>query len=346
MKYLVLSLFFTGTFMAQQKTVWDTTKYQKFKSNLIVGIFQSYRNFNNQFQQFNIPDTAGISKSDYFAESKLVTGIEVTYDKFNFALGLRSTPQKINSGKGNTKTLNSNFNVGGNTWLLENSLRYFKGFYDMNTPAYDSSFKETGRYYYQPEFTNTLVRSKFLYFTNHRKFSVRSGYACNYRQLKSAATWIFSGNINYNYMRNDSSFFSPATRPYYGEYGNMNGLKVLGFSINAGAAGTLVLWKALFVEVMFIVGPEQQWRRYHYLNGFSHLSYFSVSGDLRGSIGLNFKRFYLSSFSSNDFAVYNSSSVGLLNKSLSGGFIMGWRFNSKTPEYYKRFQKTRFYSSI
>lgn len=346
MKYLVLSLFFTGTLMAQQKIAWDTTKYQKFKSNLIIGIFQSYRNFNNQFQQFDVPDTAGISKSNYFAESKLVTGIELTYDKFNLALGLTSAPQKNSSGKGNTKTFNFNFNVGGNIWLLENTLRHFKGFYDMNTPAYDSTFKETGNYYYQPNFTNTLVRSKFLYFTNHRKFSIRSGYACNYRQLKTAATWIFSANTNYNYMRNDSSFFPLETRAYYGNYGDMNGLKVFGFSLNAGAAGTLVLWRAFFIEVMFIVGPEQQWRNYHYLDGSSRLSYFSISGDLRGSIGLNFKRFYFSSFSNNDFAIYNSAAVGLLNKSLSGGFIMGWRFNSKTPEYYKRFQKTRFYSSI
>src|SRR5687768_17880866 len=185
MKYLVLSLFFTGTLMAQQKTAWDTTKYQKFKSNLIIGFFQSYRNFNNQFQQFDVADTAGFSKSNYFAESKLVTGIEVTYDKFNLALGLTAAPQKNSSGKGDTKTFNFNFNVGGNIWLLENTLRHFKGFYDMNTPAYDSAFKETGNYYYQPNFTNTLVRSKFLYFTNHRRFSIRSGYACNYRQLKT-----------------------------------------------------------------------------------------------------------------------------------------------------------------
>jgi hypothetical protein len=346
MKYLVLFLLFTGTLIGQKKFVWDTTKYQKFKSNLIVGIFQSYRNFNNQFQPPKSVDTTGASKNNYYAESNLVTGIEVTYDKFSLAIGLKSTPQKNHSGKGNTNYFNLNFNVGGNIWRLENSMRYFNGFYDLNTPRYDSTFKETGNYYYQPNFTNTLVRSKFMYFTNHKKFSICSGSSCNYRQLRSSFTWIFSGNINYNYMRNDSSFFPLASRHYYGNHGDMNGLKVLGFALNAGAAGTLVLWKAFFVQVMFIVGPDHQWRRYHYLDGSSRLTYFSVSGDLRGSIGLNFKKFYFVSFSSNDFAVYNSSFMELTNKALSGGFILGWRFNSRTPEFYKRLQKTKFYLSL
>lgn len=343
MKYLILFLFFAGGLVAQ-KTAWDTTRYQKFRSNLMVGVFQTYRNFGNDFQQFKQPDSIGISDHNYLAESRLVTGIEVNYDKFGFGIGIKSTPQKNSTGKGNTKTINGNFNFGGNRWFLENSVRYFKGFYDVNTPAYDSTFKETGNYYYQPNFTNTLFRSKFLYFTNHKRYAFRSAYACNYRQLKSGATWIFSANTTYNYMRNDSSFFPLATRQYYGDYGGMHGLKVFAASLNAGGAVSLVIWKAFFIHLMFIVGPEQQWRTYSYLDGStSHLSYFSLSGDIRGSIGFNFKRFYFMSFSRNDFAVYNSSFVGLTNKSVGGGFIMGWRFNSRTPELYKKFQATKVY---
>jgi hypothetical protein len=345
MKPFVVFLIYSSSFFAQKTCNWDTCRYQKFHSNLMIGIFQTYRNFNNEFQQYMIPDTGNLSKNNYFAESKLNTGLEMSYDKFSLGIAFKSTPQKNNSGKGNTKTFNSNLNFGGNKWFLENSVRYFKGFYDSNTPNYDTTFKETGNYYYQPNFTNTLFRSKFLYFTNHKRYSFRSAYICNYRQLKSGATWIFSANTSYNYLRNDSSFFSPASRSFYNNYGNMNGMKVFAFSINAGGAASLVLWRAFFVHMMFIVGPEKQWRTYNYLNESStNLSYFSLSGDLRFSIGLNFKRFYFISFSSNDFAVYNSSFVGLTNKSIGGGFIMGWRFNSKTPNFYKKFQSSKIYS--
>jgi len=345
MKYLIAFLFFTGSVFAQKQPSWDTLRYQKFRSNLMVGIFQSYRNFNNEFQQFKERDTLGFSHTNYMAESRLTTGIEINYDKFSFGFAVKSTPQNNSAGKGNTKTLNGNLNFGGNKWFIENSVRYFKGFYDSNSPTYDSTFKETGNYYYQPNFTNTLVRSKFLYFTNNKRYSVRSAYVCNYRQLKSGATWIFSANTTYNYMRNDSSFFPVAARPYYGGYSQMNGLKVFALSLNAGGAATLVIWRAFFVHFMFIVGPEQQWRTYNYIDGAPrNLSYFSVSGDVRGSFGMNFKRFYFMSFSRNDFAVYNSSFVGLTNKSLGGGFIMGWRFNSKTPGFYKKFQASKVYS--
>jgi len=354
MKYLILFLFFTTGLAAQEKVSveagtrkmkWDTTWYQKFRTNLIVGVFQSYRNYNNSFRQFKNADTLGISNNNYYAESNQVTGIEINYDKLNIAFGFRSTPQANHTkGKGSTTTLNGTFNVGGNKWFLENSLRYFKGFYDNNTGNYDTTFKTSGDYFLQPNLTNTLVRSKFFYFTNHKRFSFRSNYACNYRQLRSSATWVLSANLNYCYLKNDSSFFPMAARPYYGGYANMNGIKVFGASVNAGAAATLVILKGFFLHGMFIVGPEQQWRTYNYSGeSSSRLSYFSLSGSFRASIGFNLKRCYLLSSTSNDFAIYNSSFVGLTNRSLSGSITFGWRFFTKVPEVYKKIQKTKIY---
>ena len=325
---------------------WDTLCYQKFRSNLIIGIFQSYRNFDNEFQQYMVRDTAGVSHHNYSAESKLITGVDLTYDKFSIALGLRSTPQEGSGNRGKTKTFNTHLRFGGNKWLIENTIRHFKGFYDLNTSRYDTTFHSSGKYFYQPSFINTLVRTKFLYFTNHKRFSIRSGFSCNYRQVKSAVSWVLSANINHNSMRNDSSFFPVASRDLYRDHGGMSGLNVLGISVNGGAAGTLVLWRAFFIQVMFIVGPEQQWRKYFYGDRQKSLSYISLSGDLRGSIGLNFKRWYLFSFSSNDFALYNSSFVGLENRSVSGGLTIGFRLNSRTPAFYRKFQKTRLYQSI
>lgn len=328
---------------AQTVPRWDTLKYQKFQSNLIVGVFQSYRNFENSFEQFDMPDSTGISRNNYKAESRLVTGIDVTYDKFSFALGLRSVPPAASTGKGNTQTLNANLNFGGNVWYVQNSLRYFKGFYDNNTGAYDTTIRQTGKYYQRPDLENIVLKTKFLYFTNNRKFSFRSGYASNYRQLRSAATWILSANLNLNVLSADSSLINYASRPYYGDYSSLKGFSSLGLSLNFGGAATLVIMKGFFINAMFILGPEQQWRAYTYGDGVRNLSYVSLSGDVRFSIGLNLKRCYLISFSSNDFTLYNSSFVGITNYSLAGGFAFGWRFKSKTPKFYKEVQKTRLY---
>lgn len=344
--YTALFLFFSFVGLTQTNTVWDTLKYQKFKSNLIVGIFQSYRKVENSFEQFKVKDSTGASRNDYMAESRLVTGVEFIYDKLSFSLGLRSVPPQQSTGKGNTRTLNANLNFGGNIWYFQNSLRYFDGFYDNNTAAYDTTIRETGQYYQRPDLQNLGLKSKFLYFTHHDRFAFRSGYSGNYRQLRSAATWILSANINFNRLSADSSFFNYASRPYYGDYASLNNLRVFGISANFGAAATLVILKGFFLNGMFIVGPEQQWRKYNYEDGASNLSYISIAGDLRFSIGVNLRRCYFVAFNTNDFSLYNSSYVGLTSSSISGGFSFGWRFRSGTPDFYKKFQDTKFYRSI
>src|SRR5690606_1201133 len=129
-----------------------------------------------------------------------------------------------------------------------------------------------------------------------------------YRQLRSGGTWILSANSHYNNLHADSSFFSAKSRSFYPGHETMNGLRVFGISANAGGAFTLVIWRAFFFHFMFIVGPEQQWRSYEYAGKpTKQIAYLSISGDLRNSIGLNFKRAYILWTSTNNFVFYNSS---------------------------------------
>jgi hypothetical protein len=340
-------IFITSTFSAQKKVYWDTLKYQKFNTNLIVGYFQSYRTFRNEFKQFLTIDTAGTSINNWNAESRLISGIDLSYDKFSVSLGLRTKSRAGSEGKGNTNTFNLGLNFGGNKWFLENSYRYFKGFYDSNSHVYDTTLKKSGIYQLQPNFENRAFRSKFLYYTNFKKYSSRASTSCSYRQIKSAATFILSASMSYYDAKTDSSFFSPQTRNSYFEHASLNNINVIGVSLNAGVAGTLVLWKALFLNGQIIIGPEQQWRYYGYKNSSQNLSYVSWSGDGRVYLGLNFKRLYIVAGGMSEFAVYNSNAIGLTSSSISGYFSFGWRFKQrKPPEFYKKFQQTRFYMAL
>ncbi|MDI1356213.1 MAG: DUF4421 family protein [bacterium] len=346
MKYIFPFLLMVCSLAAQEKVSWDTTRYQKFKSNLIIGVFQSYYDFNNEINQKSVPDPDGFSHHHYKAESNLITGVALTYDKFSLSLGLQSKPQDGSAGKGVSTTFAANFNIGANRWFIENSIRYFKGFYDDNTPNLDTSFKKTGVYHFEPGFSNTLVRSKFMYFTNHRRYSFRANSSCNYRQRRSAATWILSANTNYNFIHNDSSLFRGSDLSYYGDYSQLMGLSSFGLSLNAGAAVTFVIWRSVFISSMFIIGPEQQWRKYLYPDRTTNLSYLSVSSDFRIAFGMNLKRFYFISYACRDVVFYNSSFLQLTNRSISGGLIMGWRFNSHVPGFYKKFQTTKLYLAL
>jgi len=325
--------------LAQKPAYWDTTRYQKFQSNLIVGFFQSYRNFNNLISYQN-KDSSHI---DYFAESNLISGLEVTYDKFSLSVGVKSTPP--DSRKGNTRLFNLGFNFGANRWFWENSFRSFRGFYDNRRPP-DTLDESKGNYYQQPNLSNIVIKSRIMFFSNYRKFSFRAPYAFNYRQLKSAATWVASGNINYFRLSNDSALIPHDRRRFYDDQSGLTGLGSFGISLNAGAAATLVLWRALFLNIYFTVGPEHQWRTYHFPGRKLPLFYTAIAGDARGSFGLNFKHCYVVWTSYNDFVFFDSSFIKLQNKNLSGGFSFGWRFNSRTPTWYKKLQQSDFYKSI
>jgi hypothetical protein len=274
----------------------------------------------------------------------LVSGIEINYDKFNFSFGWKNPSNKV-AQKGDTKYRNLNLNIGGNKWILENSYRSYKGFYNKNTSRYDTSFHTTGIYDQNPRLTSESYKTKFLFFTNANKFSFKSGYSCNYHQLKSAFSFVLSGNIYYNRVNSDSSFFPTPIRPYYDTHQSLNGLNVFALSVYGGGSLNLVLWKHLFMNLTLIIGPEEQWRNYHYLNpnNSQTLFYTSISGDFRASIGYNHKHFFMLLNTTSDFSWYNASQITYLSKYGAVNFLIGARIPSKPSKLYKKFQGTKFY---
>lgn len=346
-KLSVLLLLYLNITTASAQATWDSTKYVKYNSRLIVSLYQSYRQYDITMQQFMVKDSVGRSKLNYLAQASNISGIEIDYDKLSFSFGFKSTSptgtDKIKTGS--TQYFDFGLNVGGNRWILETAYRRYQGFYDKNTLNYDSSFKTTGVYYQDPKLVNTTFKAKFLYFTNHKKFAFKSGYSSTYRQIKSAATWVLTANAYYNTLNTDSSFFPRAVRPYYNDYSLMRGLDVFAFSVYAGASVNLVAWRALFINATLLIGPEEQWRVYKYTDGpfYKPLFYNSVSGDVRFSAGLNMKRFFMMVTSISDVCWYKSSSVGMLSKYVSGSFTLGYRFKVKAPKFYQKIQQTKIY---
>lgn len=321
---------------------WDTTRYQKFERVLIVGLFQQVRTFNNEF---NIIQPDSFSKHVYSAESNLTGGIMFNFDKFQLSLATRNEPSKEGEGKGYTKMFNLGLSVGDNRWVSETYFRRFRGFYNKNTSNYDSAAKIT-RYYILPGMVNTIFMQRFMYFTNYKRYSYKSGFGCNYRQLRSAATFIVGGSFSVFDLQNDSAFLPVRARASYGEYGNMDGFSSVNLGVNGGIALSLVVLKALFISGHFTVGPESQWRNY-YLGPVNHkLNYLYWSGTGRFSCGINMKRVYVIYSLTNDYNIYNQKKRTLSSNSLTNNFSFGWRFQCKTPKLYKKFMETKVYALL
>ncbi|MCD6017819.1 MAG: hypothetical protein K0S53_940 [Bacteroidetes bacterium] len=340
----IICFVFTLNSFAQKKG-WDSTYYVKYKDRLIVSVFQSYKNYGMDISQLLTKDTLGQSKIAYVAEANLIYGIELNYDKFNLSIGFKNPSTQIKQ-KGDTKYRNYALNIGGNRWILENSYRSYKGFYNKNTSLYDTSFRTTGIYDQYPNLYSEAYKTKFLFFTNANKFSFKSGYSCSYKQLKTAFSFVLSANIYYNRLNSDSSFFPHPIRGYYDTHQSLHGLNVFAVSVYGGGSLNLVLWKAFFMNFTLIIGPEEQWRNYKYLDANSPdrtLFYTSISGDFRGSIGLNFKKFFVLLSATSDFSWYNASQVTYLSKYGSVNFSLGYRFKMKPSKGYQKFQQSKLY---
>jgi hypothetical protein len=326
---------------------WDTTKYQKFNDRLIVAWFQSYKTFNSELTQVTVKDSLGQSSYEYSAEANNISGIELNFDKINIQIGLKSVPPKDETKYGRTNYFNLGFNFGGNRWFVESAIRKYTGFYDKNTPNYDTSFKRKGNFRQLPNMSSTLTKVKFLYFTNYKKYSFRSGYACNYRQLRSAISWVLAASIYSNNQNTDSSFVPQVGRPYYRHFADLNGIQVSGLSVNGGLTFNLVLWKAWFLNMFLTMGPDQQWRKYNLGKGKSEsLSYMTINGDFRMSMGLNMKKFYILFTTNVDGTSYSNYLIKYRTNSVNGNFTFGWRFAVKAPKFYKKFQETKFYKKL
>lgn len=324
---------------------WDTLKYEKFNYVLIVGYFQQYRTFTNEIKQTVNADSLNLSSTPLLAESRLISGLVFNYDKFQLQFGTGTKPQNNSNGKPESKVFNFGLTFGDNRWVAETYFRRFKSFYNNNSFNIDSLRRKTNTYISAPNLVTSLFLARASYFTNYENFSYKAGYGCNYRQRKSSASWILQGSLSNFRLSNDSSLFAQPSRRFYNEYQNMNYQNSLNIGIGGGAALSIVLFKAWFINGQGTLGPELQFRQYDLNPGVRSMTAVSWSGFVKASFGLNLKRCYFISAYATDYMLINTSVLQNTAKSQTVSFTFGWRFQTGPPEdWYQKFQKTKIYN--
>lgn len=343
----IFSIIYFSLLTSQSFSQNDTTYYRKYNESLIISLYQSFaRQFDIEISEKFPPDT-GKSGIHYFSDADVVSGIAIDYDKIGIAFGFRSVPPKDAKRKGNTNFFNLALNIGGNKWRLESSYRRYRGFYDANTANYSPLFNDSTPFYHDRSLLNENIKFKFLYFLNHKKFAYKSGYGSNYRQTKSAASWMLLGNLYFNRFGADSSLFPFPVRNYYSNLGDLDRLRVIGLSAGGGFSWNLIIIKRFFANLTIGVGLESQWRKYHHNNGDAEdRMYISGSGDVRSSIGYNGDKFFFFLSSMNDINNFDSGALNIRTKFISGAFQIGYRFPVKTPGFYKKIQETGVYKML
>lgn len=311
---------------------WDSTYYLKYTDKFCITFNEYARMFNLQLDQKLFTDTS-FSAVSYTAEAKTGIGFTLDWDILGIAFGVYSFPGD-ETHKGKTDYSNFALSFGGAKYFLETSYRRYKGFYDVNSPNYDTAFEETGIYYQDPDLTATAGQVRFFYVFRNKKFAIKSAYTSTYRQLKSSASLIGLANFYYKEFTSVNGIVPRPLSGLYGDYETWSGLFVPGFSAGIGGSGNLVIGKRFLLNGTLAFALTSQWRHYSFLDKPSfNKTYLSPVGDSRFAISYNAPRFLISIYSKTDFSFYNSQAINLEARFISAELDIGYRFNLKDPSF-------------
>lgn len=327
----------------------DTNYVLSFKDKLIVALWQSERRFDIHIDQklSAVPDSLS-SGINYIANSNHVTGVSLDYDILGFSFGYRSVPGG-NKRTGNTNYSDLGLNINTRKIRIENSIKRYTGFYDLNSANYIPGFNDSTNYYQNPSMNLRLFKSKVIMTTENKKFALGAAYANAKKQIKSKGSWIAVGNFYALSMYSDSSLIPSPVQSYFGPvWDGFNKMNVYAYSAGFGCTYTLAFWKNFYFNFLASIGIERQYRHYYTFPENAHYSYWKTwsASDFRTCLGYNSKRFFIRTSTIYDLNNYESEDFKFDMKFVAGSFDFGYRFNFKPPGFYRKFQESKLYKML
>jgi hypothetical protein len=328
----------------------DTNYIRKYPDRFIVTLSQSYRQYDIRFTQTMSEDTGIFSRPQWIADANASSGISVDFDKISFSFGYKTVPptEDVVKKRGLTEYTSFNLSFSFYRFRFETSFRNYHGFYDYNTPHYDTSFQTTGIYTQNPTMNVRSIRAKTIFIFNKRRFSYGSAFYNTARQLKSSQSLLIVNNI-YSYLFSaDSSLIPEFSQPYYQQFGDLNYFGVKGISIGPGYSANLVLFKTLYFNTTFSTLFDFQRRNYKTVGGVYEDKYWHVgfAGDARFALGLNGKRLFTSVTFRMDVNSYLGDGMRINPRFKSLDFNIGYRFGFKQRNWVKKMKANKWYQLL
>jgi hypothetical protein len=335
-------------------TFWntqDTNFVRKYPDRFIFTWSASYREYSLDFAQTLTNDTLNFGHPTMKGSTSTSYGGAIDFDKisFSFGLGAKEISDAEQKQRGKTDYSAYNFSFSAYRFRVESSYRRLHGMYDTKSRNYDTLyFDSTGIYWQNPTMDIRSMRVKTLFIFNKRHFSYNSAYYNTQRQLKSSGSLLLINNI-YNYrFKADSFFLSPAARPFFGDWGNLNYFSASGISIGPGFSYNLVIWKTLYANATVMSGFDFQHRNYNANDGTHLADYWHIgyAGDLRLAFGLNGKRMFSSFTFRWDLNNYIGDGFRITPTFFAIDFNIGYRFPFKERKWVKKMKANKWYQML
>ena len=171
----------------------------------------------------------------------------------------------------------------------------------------------------------------FFYAANHKKFSMRSAFAQQEQQIKSAGSFLLLSNFQFRNLLADSSIIAPIidNEPNFSDLTGLKQMRFITLSLRPGY-GYNFLSKTgrWFFSPSAFLGLGTGWYTSQSNAGFKTGLPIDAAFHARVFTGYNHPRWYISAFYAHDsnINIFKSSFVNLNTRSV--GLNIGYRINS------------------
>lgn len=324
-------MLFAGGAFSQK---WDTAFWEHYPQKLSVSFIQALRGYQlslNHKPENNLPKE---NLAAYRTYSPVTSGIRLNWELIGITLSVK-TPFVQNTGSDKSDYLLLGGEIGSNAHLGEIILRKFSGFHE----AEKIQFFQPGQVFNDISLDTKLLRVRYTYNINHKKYAIRNGYSAKFRQIKSCGSPLIQVNAWYNSFRSDSSLFPLQLVDSTAQQAPVNQLAVNGLSLGGGYAQTFVIRKNFFFSLMAVPCIDAQWRKY-ITNEIRGKSTFHISGSVSSKIqaGYNSRKIFSALVLGYELNTANKEKLLFQAHYYSVEFSIGYRFDVPEVKVMKWFR--------
>lgn len=331
LKILCFVVFLLNFSIATAQYYFDSTYIKKYYNNAVWSLYQNYSNHSLFFSQRYNKDSTFSTKLNPIAESLTDVGFSYSNEKLFLYFYLFSFPNQPSPRKSKPRAFNFVIGINDDNKVSELGLNWFTGYYEKNSVNFVPNFNDSTPYYNYDKLVTTKFFYNFINFTNKRKFSYGAVYRGTALQKKSASSFVYYASVNFNNINSDSAFIPSSLRSSYNDFGQMNRLSNAYLTLGIGYSATLVIQKVFFSNLTLMAGPGLQYQNYSFVDSKKAFGKINalMHGDIRFSIGLNFKNFYIISSSMISLNFYDMNKMSMTSSHLMNQLTLGLRLKRK-----------------
>lgn len=195
---------------------------------------------------------------------------------------------------GKTRRFDIQSSIYTRKFAIDLIFQRYKGYYLVNPDKYIPGFDPDGPFPQRPDMRTLIYGASALYIFKHDKFSYRSAFTYNERQIKSAGSFIAGPFLTYFRMDADSSLIISEAESAFDTSQDFRGSEYIKYGISGGYAHTFVIGKRVFFSLSLAIGLGPEIKKTPAINGNRSSVESKFTGRLssRTALGYNSEKFY------------------------------------------------------